>query len=215
MVSKSDKQKKKKKKKERKKVLCSFSYPSPFILSFPPLLQFPFFSSPFSLASLFLYLLFFPLPSLFTPFPLPSKITSQTFHRWATRPTGSPLVTPLAGELKKFSGSWPGQLSIRICTSIKCLYMGLKGSVFDWGHRSHAPSLDMPLEHNLIVALYKHEADLFKFVDFSFEFWIWFPRKQSRFTLSNMKYYHSFAHGWIQILIFYQTCHVRVGGIAF
>ena len=102
---KKKKKKKRKKEKKRKKVLWSFSYISPF--------HFKFSSSPFtiftSFPSLFsLYCLsfsfpplfpspfpFFPLPSLFPHFPLPSKIYSQPFQGWATRPPRPPLVTPL------------------------------------------------------------------------------------------------------------------------
>ena len=86
------------KKKKKKKVLCSFSYLSPSIFSFsPPLLQFPFFSSPFPIFSLFSLPLFF-LSSSFSislPFFLFSSLFQnfpQTFQGWATRP---PLVMPL------------------------------------------------------------------------------------------------------------------------
>ena len=69
--------------KKRKRVLCSFSY-LPFHFKFS--------------SSLFPFLLFFPLPSLFPSFPLLPKFL-QTFQGWVTRP---PLVTPLCPSAVMF-----------------------------------------------------------------------------------------------------------------
>ena len=82
--------------KERKKVLCSFSYLFPSILSFS--------SSRFTISLLFpLHFTFFlALSSLSSSFPLSlphfpflSKFHPKLFQGWATRPPRPPLVTPL------------------------------------------------------------------------------------------------------------------------
>ena len=103
------------KKKKKKKVLCSFSYLSPFHLNFPPpLYNFPsfplhfHFSLPlFSLSSFFSpfpFFSLFPSPFPFSSFfPLPSKISPKTFQRWATHP---PLVTPLATSYPFSKWDW-------------------------------------------------------------------------------------------------------------
>ena len=79
-------QKSDKKKKKKKTTLCSFSYLFPFHFKFSssPLLQFPFFSLPIFhlfLASLFPFLLLFPLPSHFSLF-LPLFLISPSFQNF-------------------------------------------------------------------------------------------------------------------------------------
>ena len=81
------------------------SFPtSPFTISllFPP--HFPPFPCLFSLSSSFsLSLPFFPSSLPCSSFPLPSKISPQTFQGWATCPPCPPLVTPLLMLLNLFN----------------------------------------------------------------------------------------------------------------
>ena len=93
---------------QQEKVLCSFSYLSPFHFKFFSYLFtiFSSFPSSFSIYPFFLFSLFFPFHplSLSLPFfPLPSFFLispsfqnfPKTFQGWATRPPRPPLVTPL------------------------------------------------------------------------------------------------------------------------